>query len=85
MWEGKNKIGWSMRSKDNEKTAIKILVLKLIPITIHKEQFKKSCLQNFAVEKAAWELCTHIPMFMRAWLKREIATLGNSLQFFGVL
>ena len=68
MWEGKKKIAWSMRSKDNERTACKPLVLKLIPITFHKEQFKKICLQNFALEKAAWELCSRIPMFMHAWL-----------------
>ena len=66
MWEGKKKIAWSMRSKDNERTACKPLVLKLIPITFHKEQFKKICLQNFALEKAAWELCSRIPMFMHA-------------------
>ena len=44
------------------------IIHHLTAITFHKELFKKNCLQNIALEKAAWELCYHVPMFMHACL-----------------
>ena len=44
----------------------KVLVWKLITIAFHKELFKEDCLQNTALEKAAWEFCSLVPMFMHA-------------------
>ena len=50
----------------------KVLFWKLITIAFHKELFKKNCLQNIALEKAAWEFRSHVPMFMHTYDPRRL-------------
>ena len=50
-----------------EKSMCQNLCATLTTTAFHTELFKKDYLQNIALENAALELCSHVPIFMHTW------------------